>query len=363
MKALLLKRPFRGFATAAACFLLLAACGNGDEGENGDNGDNGDDGDNGEAAAEESVSWDLPHVFPAGSAINQSAEEFADQVTEATDGAIEIHVFPDGQLGGDQEIAEGLLRGNLDMAWVNHPVAGIDDRLQLGFMPYIVENYDEADEIFFGDGYIAEHDRDILEENGVIAVGYFENDFRGLTNSERPIESPDDLSGLSIRIPELPAYIELFQAWGASPQAIPFPELYTALQQGTVDAQDNGIILTFDSNFQEVQDYLTLTNHAYGIGSMAISESAWNDISEEHQDAIRDVAAEISESQRELNRADVDEKRQALEDQGMEVTELTEDQIQEFSDLGREVLENQADSFGQDVIDGLLEEVERIRNG
>lgn len=361
MKDFTRQRAMRRVAAVAACALLATACGNGNG--NGDVGDDAEEGDNGEAAAEDSVSWSLPHVFPAGSAINESAEEFAERVADVTDGAVEINVFPDGQLGGDQEIAEGLLRGSVEAAWVNHPVAGIDDRLQLGFMPYIVENYEEADEIFFGDGFIAEHDRDILEENGVVAVGYFENDFRGLTNSEQPIESPDDLSGISIRIPELPAYIELFEAWGAAPQAIPFPELYTALQQGTVDAQDNGIILTFDSNFQEVQDYLTLTNHAYGIGAMAVAEDSWNEISEEHQDAIMEVAAEVSESQRELNRADVDEKVQQLEDEGMEITELTDDQIQEFSDLAADVLENQADAFGQDVIDGLQAEVDQIRNG
>src|SRR5699024_10595565 len=108
-----------------------------------------------------------------------------------------------------------------------------------------------------------------LASHGITLIGFYENDFRGLTTSNVPVRAPEDMQGLKLRVPGMPMYISMFQKWGAEPVSMPFPELYTGLQQGTVDGQDNGIVLSSNSGFDEVQSYLTLTRHGYGTGHVA----------------------------------------------------------------------------------------------
>jgi tripartite ATP-independent transporter DctP family solute receptor len=327
-----------GCAMLSAGVLVLAGCGS-------------DGGGGGASGAEASTKVRMAHVFPASSVIHEAAEKFADDVAEATDDSLKVTVYPSGQLGGDVEMGEALVNGSLDCAFINHPAAGMDERLQLGFLPYIVTSYEGADALFYGDGVIAQHDRKILDELGVHALEFYENDFRGLTNSVREITSPEDLQGLKIRVPELPMYVDLFKAWGAQPLPIAFPELYTALQQGTVDGQDNGVILTFDSKFQEVQKYFTRTNHAYGAGVIACSQKLWDSLSAEQQEALTSAAEAASEQQVADNRATVEEKLQGLKDAGIKVTEPTAEQIERFKAASDKVWKQNADVFGQDVLD------------
>lgn len=332
-----------------AAALALSACGGG----------GGDDtaGESGGTAGggDEKVELRVAHVFPESSPVHEAAQAFAEDLKARTDGSVEVTVFPGGALGGDREMGEGLTRGDLDCAMLNHPAAGMDPRLQLGFLPYIVSSYDGADELFYGDGLIAQKDREVLDELGVHALAFYENDFRGLTNNRRTITSPDDLNGLKIRVPELPAYVNLFQAWGAQPLPIAFPELYTALQQGTVDGQDNGVVLTFDSKFQEVQKFFTRTNHAYGAGVLACNNSVWEKLSDEQQTEATEAAEEATRAQVEANRATVEEKLQGLRDAGVEVTELSPEQIEAFRAVRDEVWGAYEETFGADFLAELRE--------
>lgn len=329
--------------------LTLSACGGGDEPADGAAAGGGGGG------GGESVDLRLAHVFPESSPVHEAATTFAEDVETRTDGSVDVTVFPGGALGGDREMGEGLIRGDLDCAMINHPAAGIDPRLQLGFLPYIVSSYDAADELFYGDGLIAQNDREVLDELGVHALAFYENDFRGLTNDQRPVTSPEDLQGLKIRVPELPAYVNLFEAWGAQPLPIAFPELYTALQQGTVDGQDNGVVLTFDSKFQEVQKFFTRTNHAYGAGVLACNNQIWDRLSEEQKTELTEAAEEATRQQVEANRATVEEKLAGLREAGIEVTELTPEQIDEFREVRDDVWGAYEDTFGADFLADLRE--------
>lgn len=322
--------------------LAMTACGGGDSGAG--------SGDSAAGGGDSSASLRIAHVFPESSPIHEAAQSFADAAAEAS---VDVTVFPGGALGGDTEMGAALISGNLDCAMLNHPAAGMDPRLQLGFLPYIVSTYEGADELFYGDGLIAQSDREVLDELGVTALAFYENDFRGLTNKQRTVTSPSDLAGLKIRIPELPAYIALFEAWGAQPLPIAFPELYTALQQGTVDGQDNGVVLTFDSRFQEVQEYFTRTNHAYGAGVLACNTEKWETLSEDQQTALREAAESATQAQVEANRATVEEKLEGLREAGVEVTELTPEQIDAFREVRDEAWGATVDTFGQEFLDEL----------
>lgn len=307
-------------------------------------------GGSGSAADDGAVELNIAHVWPESSPVNDAALAMAEAINEQSGGSLEARVFPAGQLGGDVEINEGLVNGNQDCAFVNHTTAGIDPRLGVGFLPYIVSTYDEADEIFYGDGLIAEQNTDVLKEHGVIALAYFENDFRAISNNRRSVQSPSDLEGLKIRLPEIDVLLDTFKTWGAQPLAMPLPELYTALQQGTVDGQDNGVVLTVDSKFQEVQNHVTLTNHVYGAGVIACSEATWEGLDAEQQEALTAAAEEASLQQREANRGSVDDSIQELESAGVEVVELSPEQVEEFREAGLAVWDEYEDVYGAELL-------------
>ena len=330
---------------ATAALLGLAACGN-DQG-GGEAGGGSDD----------QTTLKLAHIFPESSALQPAAMSFMDQAAEATDGRVNFELYPGGQLGSDEEMASSLVSGDLECAFVAFAPSGLDPRLQLSFLPYIVSSYEAADEVFFNpDGIIQTNEREVLAEYGITSIGFYENDFRGMTNNVRPITKPSDLEGLKVRVPGLPMYLDLFSAWGAQPVAMPFTELYTALQQGTVDGQDNGIVLSANSRFHEVQKYLSLTRHAYGTGALACNTEVWESLSEEDRAALTEVAENVSETATQEVRASVDTKLAELKDAGMEVTELTPEQIRAFADTKDEIWEANREVFGDEVIDQLIEE-------
>lgn len=303
----------------------------------------------------------LPHVFPESSAVHEAALALQERAPEVTDGRVEFTVYPNSQLGGDEELGTGLVSGDVECAFFAAAPSGLDDRLQLSFLPYIATTYEEADALYFDpEGVIQTNDRQVLEALGITVLGFYENDFRGLTNSTRPIESPEDVAGLKVRVPGMPMYVDLFSGWGAEPVAVPFPELYTALQQGTVDGQDNGIVLSDNSRFQEVQKYLTVTRHGYGTGHLACNTHVWESLAEEDREALRDLAEEVSAEVTESVRESVAEKTAELEEAGMEVVELTEEQLASFAATRDEVWESMADTFGADTLDALRAEVEAV---
>ncbi|RIK17462.1 MAG: hypothetical protein DCC50_01575 [Acidobacteria bacterium] len=309
-------------------------------------------GDGGGGSGSEPVTMRVGHVFPAASPIHVAATAWADQVKEETDGRVEITVFPGSQLGSDVEMGEGLQSGTVECGMVNYAAAGIDPKLQMSFLPYIVTDYEGADALFYGDGFVAEHDRALLKERGVDVLAFYENDFRGLSNSKHAVTSPADLDGLKLRVPETPIYIDMFTEWGAQPLAMAFSELYTALQQGTVDGQDNGLNLTTDSQFGEVQKFMTLTNHAYGTGALACNEDTWAKVGDD-QDVVLAAAEKMSVDMRKALRDARPERMKTLESQGVEVTELTPEQMAEFVKIKDVIWPQFEEIVGTEVMDGL----------
>lgn len=300
------------------------------------------------------------HIFPTSSPVHEAAQQWADQVSEDTDGRVEVKIFPGSQLGSDAEMGEGLKSGSTQCALVNYAAAGMDPKLQLSFLPYIVTDYEGADELFYGDGFVADHDRELLKGLGVETLAFYENDFRGLSNSTREVTSPADLKGLKLRVPETPVYMDMFKEWGASPLAMAFSELYTALQQGTVDGQDNGLMLSTDSKFGEVQKYLTFTNHAYGTGALACNETVWSKVSSDDQEIVKDAAVTMSEDMRTSLRDARDDRLEMLDEQGVKVTELSDSQMAEFAKI-KDVIWPEVESvFGKDVMEGLAEASDEV---
>lgn len=190
----------------------------------------------------------LGHVFAINSPVDQASQDFAKLVKERTKGEVEITVFPNSQIGGDESLARDLARGSLDLAFINPgSLSGLDPLLDIHYLPYIVTSFDEADKIFYNpNGILQKTLRETMVKHRMQPLGFFELEFRAVTNSKHAVEKPADLQGLKLRVPGSAGIRDFFIAAGAQAVAMPFPELFTALQQGTVDGQDNGASINRD---------------------------------------------------------------------------------------------------------------------
>jgi tripartite ATP-independent transporter DctP family solute receptor len=303
----------------------------------------------------------LAHVFGIDSTQNDAAEAFADKLEEASDGRLTVAVYPASQLGGDEVLGQDLARGTLDMAFLNPgSLAGMDPMMDFHYLPYIVEDYEQADEVFFGDGIIPKTIEETLAKHDMTTLSTFELEFRAVTNNKRPVTKLSDLSGLKLRVPGSAAIRGFFDKAGVQTVVMPMPELITGLQQGTVDGQDNGALITRDTGLQKSQDYMTPTRHVYAIGTVAMSTKVFDSLSEEDQELINSMADEVTEDQVDANRARVDEYMSAIEGEGVEVHELSDQEMAEFREFGLSLWNDYAGTYGQERIDSLRAEVENL---
>lgn len=328
--------------------LILSACGGSSGG-----------GASGSGSSAESQTLRLGHIFPVDSVKDQAAKRFADRIEEETNGAIKINVFPASQLGGDEVLAQDISRGTLDMSFLSQgSLSGLDPLLDFHYLPYIVTNYEEADALYYGDGIIPTTMTETLLKHNMVSLGIWENEFRGVSNSEKDITTVEDLKGLKLRVPGSQAIKGFFDEAGVQTVVMPFNELYLGLQQGTVDGQDNGLLLTYDSKFHEVNSHFTMLNHVYATGSIVINEDKLNGMTEEQQEIFKTVGKEIEQWQVEKNRAETEKYIDLMEKEGVKVIELTPEQMEKFQQFGLDQWDNHADIYGQERIDKLKEEVE-----
>ena len=305
----------------------------------------------------------LGMVAAQNSAQHQAAEMFAKLVNEKTNGEISIVVFPAGQIGSDESLGQDLARGNLEFAFLNQgSMAGMDRLLDFHYLPYIVSNYAQADKLYYGDGIIPQTMRETLAGYGIRALGWYELEFRGLSNSKRPVRTLNDIQGLRLRVPGSQAIMGFFNAVGVQTVTIAMPELYTALQQGTVDGQDNGLLITYDNKLHETNQFYTRLNHVFATGTIAISEKTWETLSQDQQLALTEAAKAaqdwVIQEQRKITASYV----KKMQDEGVEVIELTSQELAEFQKVGQKVWENLYDIYGADRIEKLLKEVEQVKD-
>lgn len=358
------RRTIRILAATAAVSMALTACAGDSDEENVDDGAGGEDaggGDDGGAASAEGEFE--PMTIRMGStathehSYSRAAEAMIERVDERTGGAIEFDLAFSSVLGSERDMTEQVQRGELDVGWISD--IGMSSVIpEIGFvtLPYLFPSYEEVDEHYFN-GFLGEEVTSRLEERGIRRLGWLENDYRALTNSVRPVESVADLDGMSLRVPEMPMMEDLFDELGASPTPIAVPELLTALQQGTVDGQDNGIILTWSFGFHEAQEYYTDTRHIYSAGAVVAAEETWQSWPENVQQLLEEEFARAGEEAREMNRSDVEQFEQELVDAGLEFTSLDDEARDEFVAVGQSIWSDYEDEYGADLMTRIQDEL------
>lgn len=232
----------------------------------------------------------LGHVAEPAKPYAQAGVKFAELVYEKTNGKVEIQIFPSSQLGNQRDLVEGLTFGTVDLTLTSTAVlANFLPKMAIFDLPFIFRDIPHTYKAL--DTIGVEMGKD-LEPLGLKLLAFFENGVRHLTNSRRAVKVPEDMKGLKIRVMEQPVYIEMMNALGANPTPMAFGELFTALQQGTVDGQENPVSHIWTKRFFEVQKYISLTGHTYSAEPLLISMITWNKLPADFQKVIADSAIE-----------------------------------------------------------------------
>ncbi|KAB1442820.1 DctP family TRAP transporter solute-binding subunit [Pseudodesulfovibrio senegalensis] len=291
----------------------------------------------------------LGHIAEPIHPYGQGADHFAKLVKEKSGGEIEVKVFPTSQLGGQKDLIEGLIFGTVDMALVGTAVLGqFQPQISLFDLPFLFQDREHAYKSLDTVGMKIGKD---LEPKGIKLLGYMENGIRHLTNNIRPVKTPADMTDLKIRVMTNKIYIEMMKALGASPTPMAFGELYSAMQQGTVDGQENPSAHIWTKRFFEVQKYASKTAHAYAPEPVVISMITWSRLTPAQQKIIQDSADEAIAWQRQLSEKQDKEFWDKIKATGK--IEVIEVDRTAFIEATRPVYKQFADVVGQDNIDAV----------
>jgi tripartite ATP-independent transporter DctP family solute receptor len=281
-----------------------------------------------EEGAVETMTLNLGHAYAVDSLQNRAADQLAERVAELSDGAMTINVFPSAQLGSWEEMQEGLEIGSVDI--VIESLGSLErytDLAAIEGLPFLYEDADHFFEVWDGDmaGEILDA---VAEDSGFRLVGDM---YRGgrQVNSVRAIESIDDLGGLKLRVPNQQTYIDTWQALGASPTPMALNEVFSAMEQGAVEGQENPIDVVRFSSFYEVAPFVTETNHLFGNFHFQLWDDTYQSWPEANRAIFDEAVADVSSTYRETSVSEAIDNKTFLEENGVEFFEIDLDEWRE----------------------------------
>lgn len=253
------------------------------------------------------------------------ATRFAELVAKKTDGRVKVQVFPLSQLGAQREMVEGLRLGTIEMTMVSVGfLSAYDPFLNIFELPYLYKDHFHSYRVF--DGPVGDDVKKRIERGDFKVLAFWEAGVRHLTNSRRPVKTPEDLKGLKIRVPQAKVSMDALTAMGATPVAMAFPELYSALQQRVVDGQENPYTMPWGFKLYEVQKYLSKTGHQLMTHTVLFSKKIWDKLPGDIQAKLVEAANEAKGYEREQVRAAEEKlKGQLVEKGGMLFNEVDQD--------------------------------------
>ena len=252
---------------------------------------------------------------------NLGLVKMGELINEKTNGAVKLDVFGNSQLGGERDLIEGLQLGSVQVTCVSTaPLSGFTDMFLVFDLPFIFETTEQARAVM--DSEVGEQILHSVDEQGLVGLAWFENGFRNVTNNVKPVTVPDDLKGIKIRTMENPIHMAAFKVMGADPTPMAMGDVFTALQQGTIDAEENPVPIVETNKFYEVQKYISMTGHLFSPAPVFIGKDYFESLPAEYQDAIKEAADEATPYQREQ----IDEQNvsglESLKSNGMEANEV-----------------------------------------
>ena len=280
----------------------------------------------------------------------KTALKFAELVSEASNGNVVIDVFPNDQLAGGNATKgiEMIADGAVDLAaYASCTMSVLDEHLLVGTIPWVFDNYQQARAVLdtTGGQYYAK----ILKPQGITYLASAHNGFRQITNSKRAVKNPSDVEGLKIRIPAGEVYINFFKSFGADPVAMSWSEAFTAIQQGTIDGQENGFSVTNSAKVDEIQKYMTVWNYTYENYMFVANTEVFENLEPKTQELLREKVLEACEWGRNMVENDEDKIKAKFIEEGMEVTVLDSEQLKPFKAKVQPMTDNLKKKYGPEA--------------
>lgn len=283
-----------------------------------------------------------------------TAKEFDKAIKEEAPGQFNVQYFPNRQLGDEKEMLEGLSFGTLDMAVItNSPISRIALPFQVNDLPFIYASKEQAYKVL--DGPPGQELMKILEAKNIIGLGFAEGGYRHMINNVRQVYTPEDVEGIKWRVMPNPLYIEMFRALGGNAVPMAWGEVFTAVQQGTIDGLEIPVASIYNGHFEEVTKYLSLTSHTYSALGLLMSKRRYNSLTPDQQKAVRKAGRKAVVEARRLNTKNVEELIDKLKAKGMQVNNVKDPKA--FRAKVKPVYEKFRPTIGSELLDRVLAEV------
>jgi tripartite ATP-independent transporter DctP family solute receptor len=310
-------------------------------------------------AAQAQTKWRLAGNFATEHSSSVAMNQFRDEIAKASGGQFTVDVFPAMQLGGAAENVQNVRAGTLQMIWVGMAfLSRTVPELEAISLPFQFESREQAFRVV--DGPVGKLLDAKFADKGLTDLGFMELGGRHVTNSKRPIKSIEDLKGLKIRMQPNETHLATFRALGANPVAMDIKELYSALQQGVVDGQENPFSVILSNKFYEVQKFLSTTNHTYSTNIILVSKKFWDRPSPAEQTILQDAAIEARDYQRKVSREQAAQAVAELKGKGMQVNEIAGPELDRMRDRTKPIAQRFAAEYDKATVDLFNAELERI---
>ena len=285
---------------------------------------------------------------------------FADDLAKRTGNKLKARGFASASLGSDTQMQNALIGGAQEMmVGSTATLVGIVKDFGVYDLPFLFNNEKEADAVL--DGPFGQKLADKLQEKGLVGLVYWENGFRNLTNTKRPVAKMEDMQGIKLRVMQNPVYIDMFNSFGANAVPLPFSELFTALETKTVDGQENPVNTIQSSKFYEVQKYLSITKHVYSPWIVLASKKWWDGLSADEKKAIQEAAVASRDFERKDSREASVKAIDFLKEKGMQVSVVSDTELARMREKAKPAFDKFAAEGGADVIKELQAEIAKVR--
>ena len=341
------KKRFLSIILCLAMVFSLAACGG--------NQDSPSDENPGQASTDsgtqsgDQIVIKISHQNAITHPTHAGLEKFKELLEERSNSTMTCDIYDSAVLGNDNSNLQQVIAGSLDAAMIMGADIwqGYDKRAMIENLPFMFATYEEARAAWDGEfgQYMKEN---VLEPCGGHVVNFWENGFRHFTNNTRPLTVPEDCHGIKFRTADNPLRLMMFEEFGASAIVLNFSELYSALQQGTVDGQENPLSNIVSSCLYEVQDYLSLSNHIYSTSVFVFSDKCWDSLTEEQQNIVYECAEEAKQVTRDLTESMDEEYLDICVENGMEVNEID---VEAFREASQPVWDYYEETYGSELVD------------
>lgn len=314
------------------------------------------------ANAQAATSLRLAHTFNPGEASYELLNTLGDRVEERTNGELKIQVFPSEQLGSEVQLLQQSKNGSVDIVVPGYSGAStLLPAMEISNAPFIFQSWDEARHILEGEAYQPIFDELKEQHNLVPLAKTWYWGWRNLTFNGDEVHSVEDMKGLKVRVPESPAWVEMVKAFDASPTPIPFSEVYLALQQGTVDGQENPIPTIYSRKFYEVQDQLVMSKHMLQSQVVLMNSQKFESLSDSNQEILREVVQELAQENYELQ---TEREASMLEElrAGGQINVIEDIDRASFEQASEQARENLVDRWGEEDYRRVMTAIEDYRN-